>query len=72
MSAVAGLVGLGLHQLPDLLVRELHVGVLLGDVGARLLDEVVVVAGLERLAAVAVHDPHVSKVPLHSPFTPWP
>jgi hypothetical protein len=72
MSAVARLVGLGRHELPDLLVGELHVGVLLIDVRARLLDEVVVVAGLERLAAIAVNDPHVLKVPLHSPFTPRP
>jgi hypothetical protein len=70
--AVARFVGPGRHELPNLVVRELHVGVLLVHVGAGLLEEILVVAGLERLPAVAVDHPHVSKVPLHTPFTPWP
>jgi hypothetical protein len=72
LLAVARLVGLGRHQIPDLLVRELQVGMLLVDVYAGLLEEVVVVARLERLAAVAVDHPHDSKVPLHSQFTQCP
>jgi hypothetical protein len=45
---------------------------LLVDVGAGLLEEIVVVARLERLTAVAVDHFHDSKVPLHSPFTQCP